>query len=58
MGWVGGGLLPSDPVLSREILTSLQRNLRHVEGNVQSSCNGDNKTTSENKAGILLIGEH
>lgn len=53
-----GSQLPGDPVLSREILTSLQRNLRHVEGNAQSSYNGDNKTPSENKAGILAFGEH
>lgn len=58
MGWVVGDQLPSDPVQSREILTSLQRNLGHVGGNVQSSYNGDNKTTSENRASILLFGKH
>lgn len=39
MEWVEEGQLPNDPVQSREILISLQRNLGQAEGNVQSSYN-------------------
>lgn len=50
MEWIEEGQLPNDRAQSREILIALQRNLGHVEGNVQSSYNWDSTTSSENKS--------